>query len=165
MTSALAAAAVALAIITAASMAGSFFVFSAGVMPGLDAARPAAAIETMQSINRRIQNPVFIAVFLLPPVLSAAAGALLLAAGEGAAAALFLAAGGVYLVGGLVPSFAVNIPMNDALDRTAVPADAPDAADAWSRYSGRWTAWNTVRAVASWASLLAMSLGLYLWGG
>src|SRR5690606_33057598 len=117
MTSALAAAAVALAIITAAGMAGSVFVFSAGVMPGLDAARPAAALETMQSDNCRIQTPVFIAVFLVAPGLSAAAGALLLAAGEGAAAALFLAAGGVYLVGGLVPSFAVNIPMYVALDR------------------------------------------------
>ncbi|MEU8803576.1 anthrone oxygenase family protein [Spirillospora sp. NPDC048819] len=155
---------VTLSIIMAAGMAGAFFAFSTGVMPGLNAAKPASAIDSMQGINQKIQNPLFIACFLLVPVLAAAAGILLLTLDEKSAAVLFFVAAGVYFVGALVPSFAVNIPMNNALDGAAIPADAAEAAKVWSDYSGRWTAWNTARAVFSWASILAMSLGVYLWG-
>jgi uncharacterized membrane protein len=164
MKSALAGASVTLSLIMAAGMAGTFFGFSTGVMPGLNAAKPASAIDAMQSINQRIQNPVFVAMFLLVPVLAVAAGVLLLTLDQKSAAVLFFVAAGVYFAGALVPSFAVNIPMNNDLDRVAIPADLTAAAKVWSDYSGRWTAWNTVRAVFSWASLLAMSLGVYFWG-
>ncbi|WP_396448535.1 DUF1772 domain-containing protein [Actinomadura sp.] len=155
---------VTLSLIMAAGMAGTFFGFSTGVMPGLDAAKPASAIDAMQGINQRIQNPLFVAMFLLVPVLAIAAGVLLLTLEQKSAAILFFAAAGVYFAGALLPSFAVNIPMNNDLDGVTIPADAAEAAKTWSDYSGRWTAWNTVRAVSSWASLLAMSLGVYYWG-
>ncbi|NEA24789.1 DUF1772 domain-containing protein [Actinomadura bangladeshensis] len=164
MKSALAGVSVTLSLIMAAGMAGTFFGFSTGVMPGLNAARPGSAIDAMQSINQRIQNPVFVGMFLLVPVLAAAAGVLLLTLDQKSAAILFFVAAGVYFVGALVPSFAVNIPMNNDLDGVAVPKDLAEAAKVWSDYSGRWTAWNTVRAVFSWASVLAMGLGVYLWG-
>ena len=164
MKSTLASASATLSIIMAAGMAGTYFAFSTGVMPGLNAARPQSAIESMQAMNQKIQNPLFIAMFLLIPVVAGAAGVLLLSLGEKSAALLFFAAAGLYLVGALVPSFAVNIPMNNTLDAAAVPADTAEAAKTWSDYSGRWTAWNNLRAVASWASILAMSLGVYLWG-
>ncbi|MFB4310395.1 DUF1772 domain-containing protein [Actinomadura sp. GTD37] len=153
-----------LSLIMAAGMAGTFFGFSTGVMPGLNAARPGAAIDAMQGINQRIRNPLFIAMFMLVPVLAAAAGVLLLTLDRKPAAILFFAAAAVYLAGALVPSFAVNIPLNNDLDGVTVPGDAGEAARIWSDYSGRWTAWNNVRAVFSWASLLAMALGVYLWG-
>ncbi|MEV4677753.1 MULTISPECIES: DUF1772 domain-containing protein [Actinomadura] len=164
MKSALAGVSVTLSLIMAAGMAGTFFGFSTGVMPGLNAARPGSAIDAMQGINQKIQNPVFVAMFLLVPVLAAAAGVLLLTLDQKSAAILFFVAAGVYFVGALVPSFAVNIPMNNDLDAAAIPKDMAEAAKLWSDYSGRWTAWNTVRAVFSWASVLAMSLGVYYWG-
>ncbi|WP_433479422.1 DUF1772 domain-containing protein [Spirillospora sp. CA-142024] len=153
-----------LSIIMAAGMAGAFFAFSTGVMPGLNAAKPGSAIDAMQGINQKIQNPVFIAVFLLVPFLAIAAGVLLLTLDQKSAAVLFFVAAAVYFVGALVPSFAVNIPMNNDLDGVTIPKDVTEAAKIWSDYSGRWTAWNTARAVFSWASLLAMSLGVYVWG-
>ncbi|TYK44907.1 DUF1772 domain-containing protein [Actinomadura decatromicini] len=153
-----------LSIIMAAGMAGTFFGFSTGVMPGLNAARPGSAIDAMQGINQKIQNPLFVAMFMLVPVVAAAAGVLLLTLDQKAAAVLFFVAAGVYLLGALFPSFAVNIPMNNDLDAVKIPDGASEAAKIWSDYSGRWTAWNNVRAVSSWASVLAMSLGLYVWG-
>ena len=74
-------------------------------------------------------------------------------------------AAGVYVLGAVFPSFAVNIPMSTGLDGVRIPADAAGAAKIWSDYSGRWTAWNTVRALFSWISLIAMGLGAYAWGG
>jgi uncharacterized membrane protein len=164
MRNALAGVSVTLSLIMAAGMAGTFFGFSTGVMPGLNAARPQSAIDAMQGINQKIQNPLFVAMFLLVPVLAIVAGVLLLMLDQKSAAILFFVAAAVYFVGALVPSFAVNIPMNNDLDGVTIPKDLADAARIWSDYSGRWTAWNTVRAVFSWASVLAMSLGVYFWG-
>lgn len=154
----------ALSIIMAAGMAGTFFGFSTGVMPGLNGARPGSAIDAMQTINQRIQNPLFVGMFLLLPVFAVAAGVLLLTMDQKAAGVLFLASAAVYVLGALFPGFAVNIPMNNDLDGVHIPADAAEAAKVWSDYSGRWTAWNTVRALAGWASLLGMAAGAYLWG-
>ncbi|OLT30674.1 hypothetical protein BJF79_38460 [Actinomadura sp. CNU-125] len=154
----------AMSFVAAAGMAGAFFGFSTGVMPGLNAARPSSAIDAMQGINQKIQNPLFIAMFVLTPVIAAAAGILLLTLDQKAAAILFFVAAGVYVVGALFPSFAVNIPLNNELDKAEIPADAGEAARVWADYSGRWTAWNHVRAVAGWASVLAMAAGAYLWG-
>jgi uncharacterized membrane protein len=164
MRNALAGVSVTLSLIMAAGMAGTFFGFSTGVMPGLNAARPQSAIDAMQGINQKIQNPLFVAMFLLVPVLAIVAGVLLLMLDQKSAAILFFVAAAVYFVGALVPSFAVNIPMNNDLDGVTIPKDVAEAAKVWSDYSGRWTAWNTARAVFSWASLLAMSLGAYAWG-
>jgi len=154
----------ALSLLMAAGMAGTFFAFSAGVMPGLNAARPASAINTMQAINQKIQNPVFVGAFILLPVVAVAAGILLLTLGQKSAALLFFVAAAVYFAGALLPSFAVNIPMNTDLDTVAIPSEASVAAKVWSDYSGRWTTWNTVRTVFSFGSLLLMSAGTYVWG-
>ncbi|GAA4226251.1 DUF1772 domain-containing protein [Actinomadura meridiana] len=153
-----------LSIIMAAGMAGAFFAFSTGVMPGLNSARPGSAIDAMQTINQKIQNPLFVGMFMLVPVVAVAAGVFLLTLGHKSAAILFFVAAALYFVGALVPSFAVNIPMNDDLDAVTIPKATSEAAKVWSDYSGRWTAWNNVRAVFSWGSVLAMSIGVYLWG-
>ncbi|QFG26644.1 DUF1772 domain-containing protein [Actinomadura sp. WMMB 499] len=154
----------AVSIVGAAGMAGTFFGFSTGVMPGLNAARPSSAIDAMQGMNQKIQNPLFIVMFVLTPVIAVLAAILLLTLDQKAAAILFFAAAAVYVLGALFPSFAVNIPMNEALDKVEIPADPAEAARVWSDHSGRWTAWNTVRAVAGWASVLAMAAGAYFWG-
>ncbi len=57
-----------LAVLTTGGMAGIFFAFSVAVMPGLDAAKATAAIASMQSINQKIQNPVFLLTFVGAPL-------------------------------------------------------------------------------------------------
>ncbi|WP_018656215.1 DUF1772 domain-containing protein [Actinomadura flavalba] len=160
----LAAVPAALSFLTAAGMTGTFFGFSVGVMPGLNATPGAVAIAAMQGMNQRIQNPVFLLAFLFAPVAAIAAGIVLLTLDRRAAALLFFAAAAVYVVGALVPTMAVNVPMNDALDALTIPADAAEAARAWNDYAGRWTAWNHVRGAASAGSVLLLAAGAYLWG-
>jgi uncharacterized membrane protein len=144
------------------AVAGVFFAYSVSVMIGLDAIRPEQAIAAMRSINDKIQNPVFLATFLLTPVAAAGTGVLLLVLGQRTAGIVFLLAAGVYVVGALVPSFAVNIPMNDTLD--AARPSAGEAARVWSDYSSRWTLWNHVRTVSSLVSVGLVGLGAFLWG-
>jgi uncharacterized membrane protein len=105
---------------------------------------------------------MFLPAFLLTPVAAVITGVLLLVLGQRAAGIVFFLAAAAYVLGALVPSFAVNIPMNDALDTARVPAAG--AARVWSDYSSRWTLWNHVRTVSSGVSLLLVGLGLFLWG-
>jgi uncharacterized membrane protein len=140
------------------AVAGVFFAYSVSVMAGLDAVRPDQAIAAMRSINDKIQNAVFLTTFLLTPVAAAVTGVLLLVLDRRAAGIAFFLAAAVYVLGGLAPSFAVNIPMNDALVTAKVSARV------WADYSARWTLWNTVRTVASLLSLFLVGAGLFLSG-
>ncbi|MFD0852753.1 DUF1772 domain-containing protein, partial [Actinomadura adrarensis] len=154
----------AVSLLMAAGMAGIFFAFSNSVMPGLNAARPTSAIETMQTINDKIQNPLFLLTFVGVPVAAAVAGGLLLASGERSAALLFFAAAAVYVLGSFLPTAVVNVPLNNTLDGTAIPSDLEEAGRIWTDYSSRWTPWNHLRAVASGVSVLLIGAGLYVFG-
>ncbi|MCG5219844.1 anthrone oxygenase family protein [Streptosporangium sp. KLBMP 9127] len=151
-----------LSLVLTGGVAGVFFAFSVAVMRGLDAIPPAAAITAMRGINRKILNPVFLSAFVGAQIASAATGALLLALGSTPAATAFFGAAAVYLLGAFVPTVAVNVPMNEALDK--LPENTGDAGAQWAAYSPRWTRWNTARTVSCTISLLLIGLGLLLWG-
>jgi uncharacterized membrane protein len=153
-----------LTLVAAGVMTGVFFAFSVSVMPGLDAIDPQRAVAAMRSINEKIVNPVFLTAFLGMPLAAALTGALLLATGHRGAGAAFLAAAGVYLLGALMPTFIINVPMNNTLAAAGTPDDAAHAAGLWADYSPRWTTWNTTRAAFSTLSLLLAALGTYQWG-
>ncbi|GAB2578031.1 DUF1772 domain-containing protein [Streptomyces capparidis] len=143
------------------AVAGLFFAFSVAVMPALDRVEPASAVAAMQSVNHKIQNPVFLTAFLLAPVAAAATGAVLLTLDHKLAAALFLTAAATYLLGAFLPTAVVNVPMNETLAAAGTPTDP---ARAWAGYSPRWTAWNTARTAFSTLSLLLIGAGLWAWG-
>lgn len=146
------------------AMAGLFYAFSVSVMPGLNAIEAEHAIRGMQSINRKILNPVFLATFTLAPVAAAVTGGLLLWHGQTWAAVIIFLAAAAYVLGAIIPTAVVNVPMNEALDAANVPTDPNEAAKLWTDYSGRWTRWNTLRAAFSSLSLLLVGLAVFAWG-
>lgn len=153
----------ALALVLTGGMAGVFFSFSTSVMPGLDATKPEAAIAAMQGMNAKILNPLFYLHFMGAPLFAVVTGGLLLAAGQRSAGVVFIIAAAIYVLGVWMPTFAVNVPMNDKLMAVKIPADLNQAAQIWSDFSGRWTRWNHLRSVANSASLLFIGLGLFVW--
>ena len=139
-------------------IAGVFFAFSAFVMAALARLPPAQGIAAMQSINIVVINPWFLTAFFgtAAACVGLAAAALLRWPAPGAA---WLLAGGVlYPVGTILVTTACNVPLNNAL-AAADPAGA-DGAALWSRYLGRWTAWNHVRTAAALAAAAALILAL-----
>jgi uncharacterized membrane protein len=158
MLSALAAVASTLALLLTGAMAGVFYAFSVSVMPGLNAVAAETAVTTMRSVNQKILNPMFFVTFLGPPIASATCGGLLLGLDQPRPATIFFLAAAAYVAGSFVPTAAVNVPLNNALLRSAEPAEA-----AWAAYSVRWTRWNTLRAVASTVSLALVGLGIADW--
>ena len=70
----------------------------------------------------------------------------------------------VYLLGGNVVTFAVNVPMNEALGAIDAPADLEAASEVWRDYSDRWQLWNQLRAADCGAALLLAAVGLHRLG-
>lgn len=127
-------------------MAGLFFIFSNTIMKALSNLPSPQGIESMQSINRVILNPLFFLVFFGTTVLS-----LILAVSTiwswGEPGAIFVLIGAVvYFIGMFLVTVVFNVPMNKALD-AAVP-DTVEASALWSDYLTKWTAWNHVRTIA-----------------
>lgn len=143
---------------------GFFYAWVCSTMWGLDAAPPEVAIAAMQAMNASVRNAVFFPAFFLTPLVLTGTAALAGQAGQRAAQALFGLAAGLYLVGGLILTMAVNVPMNEGLAATGVPQDHAAAARIWAEYSGPWQIWNTVRTAVSGLALLLTGGGLLMLG-
>jgi uncharacterized membrane protein len=131
--------ATAAAAVGSALVAGIMLAFSVSVMPGLGRRPDDQAAAAMRAMNAAILNPLFGVVFGGTALVAAALAVTAPFTGDEGSAALRAAGSLVYLVGVIGVTAAVNVPMNEALDRD-------DAT--WPGYLRRWTAWNHLRAVA-----------------
>ena len=128
------------AVATSGLMAGVFFAFSTAVMPGVADLPAELARGAMRRINVRIQNPLFLLVFLGNVVLCG------IEVFQGR-----IVGGLLYIVGCFLLTMFVNVPMNNRLERT------DDSY--WPEYLRKWTLWNHVRGVACLASAVILMLG------
>lgn len=144
-----------------AAIFGFFFAWVCSTMWGLDATDPRVAIAAMQSMNASVRNAVFFPAFFLTPVTMTITAALLFNTQRGPAIA-FAAGALIYLLGGLILTLAVNVPMNDVLAQTSIPDDQKAAADIWRAYSQPWQFWNQIRMAASGIAFLAAAYGTFL---
>ncbi|MGH6860231.1 MAG: anthrone oxygenase family protein, partial [Phyllobacterium sp.] len=121
------------------------------------------AILAMQGINATIRNGLFAPAFFGTPVAGAAAGAVFLLQRRRQAGFAMLAAALVYVLGAFVPTFAVNVPMNEALAGVdAAAARQPERL--WDDYSVTWVWWNHLRTLSSGLSLLLVGLAIFCSG-
>lgn len=152
----------ALASLVASLVAGVFLTFSDFVMRSLGAAAPAAGMEAMQQINRKVYRSVFM-VLLMGMVPASLAIAAYAATFAGSAAGVWLLAGaGLYLLGVFGVTAAGNVPMNKKLDVLDLTGHAP--LGYWARYERNWTLLNHVRTVASAGTAICFLVGAMLTG-
>ncbi|MFV0260544.1 MAG: DUF1772 domain-containing protein, partial [Acidimicrobiales bacterium] len=143
-----------------AAIFGFFYAWVCSTMWGLGDADPRVAIEAMQAMNASVRNPVFFPAFFLTPVVLAAAAVTAWLSRSRSAAGWFAAAAALYLVGGVILTATVNLPLNSDLADTVVPASIEEARTVWDDYSGSWQIANISRTVASGVSLVFALLGL-----
>jgi uncharacterized membrane protein len=139
------------ATLTGGLQAGTYYVFSCGVMPGLGRGDDQTFVRAMQGINTAIVNPVFLASFLGAPALAAAA----VVTTSGSARAWAIAGAGLAL-GTLVVTVAGSIPLNDALDAVG-GVIGPEATEARSAFETSWNRLNLVRTATSAASVACLA--------
>jgi uncharacterized membrane protein len=147
-------------IVFSGAIFGFFYAWVCSTMWGLDSADPRVAIEAMQEMNDSVQNAVFFPTFFLTPVVLGATAWVARRHDRGRAARFFAAAAVAYLVGALIVTMAINVPMNDDLANEAIPTSTAQAQRVWDDYSGPWQAWNTVRTAFSGVSLVLAAIGL-----
>ncbi len=143
-----------LAALGCALAAGVFFAFSSFVMQGLGRLPAGGSVASMQAINATALTPVFMSALF-----GTAALCLLVAVSsvpdlDAASGRYRLAGAALYLVGTIVVTLVLNVPLNHALDRA--DPDGPEAGDAWRGYVSRWQAWNHVRTAFSLAATAAL---------
>jgi uncharacterized membrane protein len=129
------------AAITNGLMAGLFAAFSYAVMPGLARTGDRTFVEAMQQMNAAILNGWFGVCFGGAAVFAALAVVLHL----GRPGLGWIVAGLVLYVAVLVVTFAVNVPLNDAL----AAAGNADPGEVRARFEAAWVQWNVARAVLS----------------
>jgi uncharacterized membrane protein len=141
-----------------AIVGGVYFGFSAFIMKALARLPPAHGIAAMQSINVTVITPWFLIPFIGTAI---AAGALILVVALGwgdVEVAVIVVGAGLYLIGSFGVTIACNVPRNDEL--ALVEPDSAAAVTTWRRYLPSWTAWNTVRTVASLGAAAMLMGGL-----
>lgn len=144
--------------LTTALMAGFFYSWSCSVIPGLALLPNVAYLQTMQSINRAIQNPVFFAGFmgtaiLLPLCVWKQWG--------GAGSGLLLAAAICYWIGVMGVTVFGNVPLNNMLDGAQLSATSQQRlAELRTAFEQPWVRLNTIRTGASIAALALVLLAM-----
>lgn len=143
------------ATMTAGLMAGVFGIYALAIMPGLRATDDRTFVAAFQAIDRAIVNPLFMLWFFGPPLFAGAAAALL--GGERSVLPWIAAALALYLAV-VVITFAVHLPLNDAIKAASGPeARAPF-------HEARWAAWNVFRAVLSTTAFGCLAWALVQYG-
>jgi uncharacterized membrane protein len=150
-----------LAGITSAIMAGLFFAWSFSVMLGLAKISDRDFIAAMQSMNREIQNFIFLAFFLGTPIF------LILATVthyQTDSFWLLLIATIVYLIGVFGVTFLGNIPLNNALGAFQLDkSSAEQMSEIRTRFENSWVRLNFIRTICSFISIvLVMIAAVYL---
>ncbi|TCM45884.1 DUF1772 domain-containing protein [Kribbella sp. VKM Ac-2568] len=138
-------------------MGGLFFAFGTTVMSSLERMPPGQGATAMNLINVRIQNPLFLLIFLGTALICLAL-AVLAFVRDSPGRWWLLAGAALYLVGVMVLSIAVNIPLNDKL--AALDPNSAAGAAEWLNYLAKWNPANNVRAVACLLGVIAFGLAL-----
>ncbi len=124
-------------------MAGLFYTFSFTVMEALHQQPAAHAVSAMQAINVVILKPLFFVLFMGTAALCIGLVVVGLVSMDNPASIFLLCGSGSYLLGCILVTMSVNVPMNNAL--AALPPESDAAAQYWSHYVARWTRWNHLR--------------------
>ena len=148
-----------LATLLCALTAGLVFAFASVVMPGIGKLGDREFIRSFQVIDGVIQvgQPVFGLGWMgsvVTLLLSAVMGGLQL---DGIERVFVIVSALVYVMGVQVPTFRINVPLNNTLQRLDVDAMDKDAlASARRAFENRWVRWNSIRTVV--ASLVSVAL-------
>src|SRR5262245_51575202 len=135
-----------------ALVAGFLFAFAIVVMPGIRRLDAGAFIKTFQAIDGVIQNnqPLFIFVWVGSVLALIAALVLGVRALDGVDEALVAFAPVIYLRGVQLPTFAINIPLNNGLQKLD-PAGMNEVERRRARvdFETRWNRWNNFRTACA----------------
>ncbi len=146
------------AILTTGLISGFFYAYACSVSLGLALLPDEQYIEAMQAINATVRNGVFAFSFFGAVFSLLVALALHSTRPRSRRFILVALAAMLYIGGGFMVTFLVNVPMNEELAQVGetVFADPETLAQVRAEYEGPWNFWNGVRTVFSSLAFLAL---------
>ncbi len=143
-------------------VAGLLFSFAVIVMPGLGHLEDRDFIRAFQEIDGVIQRgqPLFGLVWLGSALAMVAGAALGFGQLDGAERGLLALSTGIYLLGVQLPTFMVNIRLNNEIQAVDLGAgDEGTWRSARESFEARWNQWNLVRtSLATLTTVLLVAL-------
>ncbi|MFJ8077094.1 DUF1772 domain-containing protein [Streptomyces sp. NPDC096176] len=138
------------ATMTTGLTAGVFADWSNAVMPGLSSVDDRTFVAAFRALDASITSPLFLGVGFMGALLLTALSAVLHLRAEQRPVLMWVGAALVCSLVVFVITFGVHEPLNEQLRTAGEPdSNAGFAAVRAQLDEARWTAWNTVRAVAS----------------
>lgn len=129
---------------------GFVFAFTVVVMPGLRTLPDREFLSAFKAMDRIIQDndPLFLLAWAGSVLLLIAAAVVQGMELPGAHRLLLIGAVASYLLGVQLPTFAVNVPLNNRLQAVDLPAlDAAALRRTRAAFEVRWVRWNAIRTV------------------
>lgn len=148
------------ATVTSGLAAGAYSLYAHTIMPGLAATNDRTFVAAFQATNRAITNPWFLGGTFLGS-LGLAAAAAVLTRGKPAWPSTLVAAGSAVATTAI--TFAVHLPLNDAITAAGDPDTHPNPAEIRANFhENRWRAWNLLRVATSLATVGSLTRALIL---
>lgn len=153
------AATVALGLIT-----GFFYAYEVSVMRGFAILPDRDFIASMQAVNATVRNMSFAPSFFGAAFLAALAALLHMRQWNTPKALCIFAATNVYIIGGLILTMQINVPLNQWLADLGPASAIPDPAAVRLAYEPQWVLWNLIRTINSTIAFILMATALWLDG-
>src|SRR3712207_526775 len=144
-----------LATLTTGLISGFFYAYACSVTLGLALLPDEQYIEAMQAINATVRNGLFAFSFFGAVLALLVALAVHLPRLRSRRFVLIALATVLYIGGGFMVTFLVNVPMNEELARVGEVGPAA-LAQIRAEYEGPWNFWNGVRTIFSSLAFLAL---------
>ena len=144
-----------LAVLATGLISGFFYAYACSVTLGLALLPDEQYVEAMQAINATVRNAVFAFSFFGAVLFLLLALAVHLPRLRSRRFLLLAIAAVLYIGGGFMVTFLVNVPMNEELARVGEAAPAA-LSRARVEYEGPWNFWNGVRTLFSSLAFLAL---------
>jgi len=143
------------ATLTTGLIAGFFYAYACSVTLGLARLPDEHYVEAMQAINATVRNGVFAFSFFGAVLSLLVTLAVHAPRPSSRSFILIVLAAVLYIGGGFMMTFLMNVPMNEELARVG-EATPESFAAVRADYEGLWNFWNGVRTVFSSLAFLAL---------
>lgn len=153
-----------IAVVTLGLVAGYVLAFTNALMPGLSVTDDRTFVAATQPVIASVANPVFLTASNLAPLALLAAIIAALVSSAPAIVLVLVIASFVLYAATLGLTFAVALPMNNALITRGTVTDPAELARARAAFEGPWTRMNTLRTWTATAAAATATGALALAG-
>ena len=138
-------------------MAGLFFAWSVSVTPGLARLNDRGYLLAFQEMNRALQNPIFLLVFMGLAILLPLLCFQVYSPGGNMRFWYVLGAALLYLLGVIAVTIMGNVPLNNKLDALSIDNMTTEQMASFRHgFEGKWNRLNVTRVICSSLSLLLL---------